>query len=350
MDYLKDQQYYEDLYDLLTIKECLEIEQRVSGKKLEIKGRKDIVVNIVGDLRVYFIKGERYRHRSDQIREWVMRDQSKQEFVDKSKEPSRIYCNECGGSMMSTTKDLDETNDKMRVLFFFECTICHKRKGVFDNGEIRTHKPDLCPKCRTEMITKYLKENGVLTTTLTCPSCEHKQVDVWDMKKEDKEWEARQIADRKLLIDYREKYCLNEKEGSEFIQMVNQLHTLDEHLKLQKTRETDPNYQKALKLKKLTAVELEKLITKPLIEDKYLYLSFDKPEIEKFVIIPFTVQDTDPERKEYDSKNQLSKLLKKTLEDTNWRLMSEGVTYRLGYVYGRLKGYEREEDLIQIVS
>lgn len=30
--------------------------------------------------------------------------------------------------------------------------------------------------------------------------------------------------------------------------------------------------------------------------------------------------------------------------------MSEGMTYRLGYLYGRLKGYEREEDLLDLIK
>ncbi len=30
--------------------------------------------------------------------------------------------------------------------------------------------------------------------------------------------------------------------------------------------------------------------------------------------------------------------------------MSEGINYRLGYLSGKLKGYEREEDLIKIVA
>jgi hypothetical protein len=46
----------------------------------------------------------------------------------------------------------------------------------------------------------------------------------------------------------------------------------------------------------------------------------------------------------------LKKLIKGVLEDTNWRLMSDGVQYRLGILTGRLKAYEREEDLTTIIS
>jgi hypothetical protein len=73
----------------------------------------------------------------------------------------------------------------------------------------------------------------------------------------------------------------------------------------------------------------------------------DKPELGKDVIVPFTAQDADPDRKEYDRTTALKKLISDTLENTNWRLMAEGVSHRLGYVSGRLKGYEREEEFAE---
>lgn len=77
---------------------------------------------------------------------------------------------------------------------------------------------------------------------------------------------------------------------------------------------------------------------------------FDKPELEKFVIVPFNVKDFGIKRKEYDSRTQLKKLIIKTIEGTYWKLMSEGITYRLGYLSGKLKGYEREDDLIEEIK
>ncbi len=66
----------------------------------------------------------------------------------------------------------------------------------------------------------------------------------------------------------------------------------------------------------------------------------------KYVIVPFTVQDADSTRKDFKSTKPLEKLIRTTLEDINWNLMTDGTRYRLGYIYGRLKGLEREEDLM----
>jgi len=66
-----------------------------------------------------------------------------------------------------------------------------------------------------------------------------------------------------------------------------------------------------------------------------------KPEFEREVVVNFTAQDTDSSRKEYNSRKNLEKLIQKSLANTNWKLMSDGVTYRLGFLNGRLKGLEK---------
>lgn len=42
--------------------------------------------------------------------------------------------------------------------------------------------------------------------------------------------------------------------------------------------------------------------------------------------------------------------MNRTLESTNWRLASDGISYRLGYLNGRLHAYENEEDLKKLVE
>jgi len=115
-------------------------------------------------------------------------------------------------------------------------------------------------------------------------------------------------------------------------------------------KEKDPIYQKAKQLKKIAVAQLKELINKAIEKEGYKDLQFDKPEMGQYVIIPFTVQETNENRKEYDTTHTLQKLIKTVLEDTNWRLMSDGISYRLGYVYGKLKGYEREEDFMKLVK
>ena len=63
----------------------------------------------------------------------------------------------------------------------------------------------------------------------------------------------------------------------------------------------------------------------------------------------FSCLDSKSVREDYDSRKTLKKTIDKALEETNWRLMSEGIRYRLGYLSGRLRAYESEEDLKKLV-
>lgn len=94
----------------------------------------------------------------------------------------------------------------------------------------------------------------------------------------------------------------------------------------------------------------EKIIEDGISKNGFGNLSFDKPEIDRQIIIPFSVQETKNERGGYDGARDLKRAITKALEDTNWRLMSDGVNERLGILTGKLKGYEREEDLIKIIK
>jgi hypothetical protein len=109
-------------------------------------------------------------------------------------------------------------------------------------------------------------------------------------------------------------------------------------------------YDAIAKIKKLTIFELQKLLDPILEKAGYVKLEFEKPEMQKDVILGFGLQDSKPGRSEWDSVHELQKLLKKALEGTNWRLMSDGVRYRLGFLTGRLRGVEGEENLKKLVK
>ena len=109
-------------------------------------------------------------------------------------------------------------------------------------------------------------------------------------------------------------------------------------------------YDEVSKIKKLTITELQKLLAPVLKKEGYINLEFSNLEIKKDVIIEFTVQDNKTDRGEYDSRIQLQRILKKKLEVTNWRLMSDSVYYRLGILKGSLRGFDSEEDLLKLVK
>jgi hypothetical protein len=69
----------------------------------------------------------------------------------------------------------------------------------------------------------------------------------------------------------------------------------------------------------------------------------------KEVTIDFSCLDDKSDRDDYDSRKTLKKSIDKALEETNWRLMSSGISYRLGYLSGSLRAYESDEDIKKLV-
>ena len=109
------------------------------------------------------------------------------------------------------------------------------------------------------------------------------------------------------------------------------------------------DYEAVKKIQKLTVIDLEKVFT-PIIETAgYVKLQFGTPDMGKDLFLPFSLHDAKTGRSDYDSSHTLQKLIKEAMVGTNWRLMTDGISYRLGILTGRLRAYEREEDLLELV-
>lgn len=363
VQYLKDEQYYVDIYDLLTIKDCLEkvdIFRDIYKKSLADKETKDIpkeektkaLEQLLGE-RLFITKGERYRNKAKRIEEMVENDRKKQDFYESASEPSDIKCNTCGTKLFSETKILEDYMDSpMRVLFFFPCKKCRIKFSVYNTGEEHISKPLLCPKCNHELTQKHRVDregkNPKITWTRICTSCKFREIEVDDFGKDHLEWEEKQKKDKDLLEKYRDEFCLTDEKGKEYIETIEKIKYANKTFEQEKGKYEKVAYQQTVKAKKLNIVELEKILSGLFEKERYIKLSFEKPEMGQFVIVPFTAQDSDSSRKGHESTSILEKILKPVLEGTNWRLIRNSLSYRLGYISGQLKGYEREEDIFKL--
>lgn len=370
MKYLNDEQHYIDRYDLHTVEECIDVVkmfQEVYKKSLTSEELKDLSeeeklrnVNLMLGRHLFVIKGKRYEKKQETIQKWMEEDKLQQDKQDYTPTPEDIICPLCNASMyFNVTKHLDSTYDSpiLRMMFLFKCGKCEKQQWVYDDGEIRVSKPDLCPKCKKELDVTGTRKGKVIATLYKCKHCDYSKKDILDLAKSDEEhkkWEAEQKKkeeeDKKLLEKYRVEFCLSDKEGKEHVETLEAMEVANVVHDEEMQKYDDPVYERVSKLKRTTIVDLEKLLIEPLEKAKYAKLSFEKPEIGQYVIVPFTLQDNDSSRRDRISVSELEKLIKKSLEDTNWRLLSNSVMYRLGYLEGRLKGYEREEDMLKLAG
>lgn len=360
MEYLHDEQYYIDRYDLHTIEECLDyfrsIKDRFNKEKkthfakyTEEKFQQEI--NKCLNLMLFILKGERYRHKKETIRDWMGKDKQMQEMYDNTPPPQNIRCKACGSPTIVTLKNLHLSHrPDNRMTFMFACVKCDKRQVLYEDGTEWKYDPPKCPKCKYPLKTDLKIKGDITTYTSGCVKCGYKNKDVDDHGKFRQEQEAKEKKDKELLKKYRKDFCLSDKDGQEYLENMDILEYATKVKNEEISKYDNSVYQKSIRLKKLSIVELEKLLSEKLEKKNYIKLSFDKPEMGQLVIVPFSAQDANTSRKGYDSANELRKLIKITLEDTNWRLMSDDISYRLGYVTGKLKGVESEEDFLELAG
>jgi len=355
MQYLLDEQHYINRYDLHTIEECLDTVktfQNIYQKSLASKEIKDISqedklhdANLMLHRTLFAIKGKRYEKKKETIQKWMEEDKLKQDRQDYTPTPEEVVCPLCSGSMsFNFSKHLDYSYDSpiIRMMFLFKCSKCEKQQWIYDDGEICVSKPDLCPKCKEEIDIKATRKGKVITWKHKCKTCGYSKTEVDDLGKKDKEWEKTQAEwkkkeeeGKKILEKYREEYCLSEKDGIEHVETLEALEVGHEVYEEEKQKYDDKAYQVAVNLKRLTVLEIEKLLSEKLEKEKYVKFTLNKPDMGRFVTIPFNVLDANSTRNPNTSEATLKRLLKDTLEDTNWRLMSDGI---------------QEEDLLELAG
>lgn len=357
MEHLKDKQHYIDQYDLFTIKKCLEAIERwrsAYAKYLDDEQAKEIPIaekakffNWIAQQEIFTIMAPRYKLKEETIQKWMVNDQIKQDQYDNTPEPKRIVCPKCKKLMHVRFKQLETLSDPLRMMFLFECT-CKKKRWIYEDGTEWESTPILCTKCKKEVEMIPIKETTEkIVWKTTCSSCGFTETHTDELGKQRAEWKRKEDEDKQLLARYRERFC-SEKEGKESLEYIEALPVAKEVFDEQVKKFDSFAYQMVSQLKKISIIELEKLLNEIFEKANYIRLSFDKPEIGQHVIVPFTVQETESSRKEQTGIDHLKKLTNEALEGTNWRLMTDGIVARLGYMSGRLKGYEREEDFFKL--
>jgi len=357
MEYLREKQYYIDRYDLLTIKQCLEILDVMTKVYVNMGNLEEAKVFSKGDMAkgsswytnqmLYVKKAERYGQKEEIIQNWITEDQIKHDAYNKTPEP-QMACPTCRTRMQSSLKHLETLDNPLRMMFLFNCRSCKKKRWIYEDGTERESTPILCPKCKAKAHMEIIKQSeDKVAWKTTCSSCGYNEITVDDLKKSREERHQEEVNDALLLKNYREEFCSEEK-GKEAFEYIEALKVAEMVFDEEVKKFDNKAYEKASQLKKLTIVELEKLLNGLLLKSHFVKLSFESPDIRQYIIISFSVQDADSTRKKDVSIAQLKKLLQNGLEETNWRLVGNDLSYRLGYVSGRLKGYEHEDDLIHL--
>jgi len=327
--YRKEDQYYYDIYDRFTLKDVREFHRKV------LPGMSEPELNALEIRYQDFVK-KRYKNREDAVKLWMKEDEVKDQTVLKFKTPKGIKCEECGKNLILCSHLFGSFDEDF--LFVFECVNPDHspRTLVLPDGEIKYISRPGCKACGNTI--KTIKENNgnLLILTDECVSCGKKEVHEFDLTPE----ASINEADRKI-------YCLTDY-GNTFMEDLKSIESfMDICEKLQKDIKEKKKYN-IDKIQRKTIPQIKEILATELSVNGFTDLSFEKPNASRYLTVPFTIIDSTT-RNEADSVRTLKKNLKTTLTYTNWRLSGE-LEYRLGFITGKLKGVECEDDLLELAK
>ncbi len=357
--HLRDRSFYEGIYDRTTVMSG-RIDQeyferayheffRILPDEPKDSDRATLYLNL---FYVVFVGNDlldRYDMRSKRVDEMMAQDKAKDAQIATARLTNEPVCRHCGKTGLRITGKMlhhkDSLGEPEEVLFTLTCPHCKKNTACwYDGSQLERHKT-YCPKCKAEMIEKDTRKEKLLTTTYTCPACGHTYKDRLDLTVKEREADSDFERDRMIYCLHDEKARQELRDGKSRYEGMAQLG--------REWKEKEDNkhiYDAVAALKKLKITELSTTLAPELEKADYIEFSLDRPEIGRDVTIGFSCLDSKPSRDDYDSTKILKKTISTTLEDTNWRLMSDGIHYRLGYLSGRLRAYEQEDELIKLIS
>lgn len=342
--YRKPDKYYIDRYDRTTIRELKQLEAKESAELqevIDIWKRFEIEIRHKMDFMSYKNTAiSRARNREKTIREWMMTDEQQDRLIAQYTLPTGIPCDTCKTAMQFCNHFFDVHS--IPLLFVFECPAGHApRKAIYPNGHEYVFPRPTCSKCSCEVTRESYKQDNVLYTTTVCSMCGSVEKDELDLNF---------IPEQELAVteDDRQKYCLSFFKDRTFIEDLEAINDVVKWLDREKEGNQLKEYYEIDKIEKLTIPILESRLQKVIENEGFIKLCFDRPEMKTWTVVPFNFQDP-TDRDDKKSIKAATVCIKEILLSTNWRLVGS-LDYRLGFLTGKLKAYESEEDLMKLAK
>jgi len=341
----KPDQYYNDLYDRSTISSFkrLELQLQNTAKKFDESHKnvnqedKQYATRLLHDMTILFYKGDHWKRKEQVINEWIRKDEEKDSLIENTLQPSNVKCKTCEKPMV-VIEHFFRDNDRT-LLFLYDCPDKHApRRVLFADGTTYVFPKRTCEKCGYSLQSESKKEKDRLVTIETCTGCGNSITDIIELAGPKEEV---------INEEDRKKYCVSDEEGKHITRSIDDIMNLRDILEKQDDQKMNTEMYGLDKIEKPTIPKLEKKLAKQITTLGFTKFQLDKPEIGRYAIVPFSVQDPS-DRMEEESVRLLKKGISDFLLTSNWRLMTTGISYRLGVLEGRLRAYENDEDLIKI--
>lgn len=375
--HLRPREHYEERYDRQTVERCLwfyEAGRKALDMKDDLpkevakmsKEQRESEMRKVIHLQVYCYKGDRWEKREKTINERIQRDKDRDDQMEHAWETAEPKlnrtCEKCFGKRhklldkhFSHKKNRPDDDFSQHVLFFYECSKCKHRSGEYADGEVYDFN-SYCPKCNSVLKSENKHYKHKIVFRSTCPKCSYTDDYEMDLreKKEKKKTKAELSKDQKEWEEFerlRKEFCLSEKDGHEYLDAKRRIEELNKvFAEIDEKKKNKKIYEKVAQVERINIFEAQNRMKAVIKNKKFTKLKFEDPTIETEVICGFRVYEMDTSRPEKDACKDLESLIAKAFENTNWKLMSEGISYRMGILTGRIRGMEKEKDILKNIK
>jgi hypothetical protein len=342
--HLEERSAYEERYDAATVEQCRWIEDHFLSPEIQQHPLSDGrgFPNWIMPLKLFHLTGERYRQREETINEWMERDRQRDAMIEQAR-PPLMRCPSCGQQMECVDTSIKygfEEGERDRMSFFLTCKSCKEVHHIYENGTPIPRKPLLCSKCDREVEFSSEERDGKHYYIRTCKHCGHIEERMSTLDEEEQSPTKEEIE---RFVRDKKRFCISEAQGQRFLQWEERMKQIDkqkeEHLLNVEL------YDRVKEVKSLNIASLEKKLRKELEKAGYVDLHTTMLPSGREIVLEFSIRDMQDSRKDLESRKTLQETIESALEMTNWSLYPDSVTYRLGLLSGRIRGYESEEDL-----
>jgi hypothetical protein len=341
--YRKPDQHYIDAYDRRTIKILKAVEVTLTKRLTPLKGKKwaaEVLSIALLENNSFNDTGAlRNRHKRESVQKEMEADELLDKLVANTKVPRIPKCETCKEPMQLCTHLLDEADKEL--LFVYECPQHHPpRRAIYSDGREQPTPISTCSKCGSNVTTTKQETETQIIITDTCRKCKHKDI-----------FQIERINDDQPIDESdREKYITRFERGKTYVESMISLNKTFAEIREEQKEQEIKELIGFDKIEKPTVHQLQQKITEAGEKNGFVALQLDKPDITReTVLIGFTMQDSN-DRKEEESVKAFQMFITEVLLPTNWRLHKKKIEYRLGYLSGKLQGFESESDLMKIAE
>lgn len=336
--YRKADQYYEDQYDRMTIQELKQVEKE-SPVPIRIPTHKvGKLLKVSEDYNpttpFYERAVQLAQNKQDIISSWKEADERKDQQIRIYPPPTRscIVCN----LRMAFDGLLFRSKEK-EWLYIYDCPKeRNHRKVYYTNGHEYYIEEPKCKECGGELLSKNRRTKYKTVCKDICKNCGKVTVDEFDL-----------TPNKPIKEKDRKKYCkdfegrLTSRQGFEKL-----LTTIG---KIMNKKKAEDELLEVSKIETLTIAQLEQKVTSLLEKLKYTKFQLGIPQPGRFLAVGFSLQDNSG-KTEKETMKELTKLFHENLLHTNWRLIKSEITYQLGFITGKIRGYSDEDGLLKLVK